>query len=89
MEEVGGPVERVNYPDQSVDCQVGTQFLAYDLPRGRPSLECLGDDLLRFLVDFGYEVTASFEGPACWTRRALYLPKVVPRAFGGGPGPIQ
>ena len=63
MQEVGGPVERVDDPDEASSHELRTQLLADDAAAGFRGQQHLRDHLLGGAVDLGDEVAPRFGGP--------------------------
>jgi hypothetical protein len=71
MQEVGGAIERVDYPDQSTSFQLRRQLLANDARSRLAREQNVHDDLLGSAVDLCHKIASAFQGPVGGTGRAL------------------
>ena len=89
MQEVGGAVQRIHDPDQTLGDQLGMQLLAHDPAAWLGSEQDLAHQLLRPAIHVGDEVAAALECPAARVAGALDPSEIACRALGGGPGQVQ
>jgi hypothetical protein len=71
MQEIGGAVEWIDDPDQSIGFQLRSQLLANHSGSGLGREQDVHDDVLRSAVDLCDKIAGAFQGPIGRTGRAL------------------
>ena len=89
VDVVGGAVEWIDDPDQSVCHDLGPELLADHSPARDRREESLGDHPLGGAIDLGHEVPASLKGPAAGIGRPLDRAQIAARARRGCPGEVK
>jgi hypothetical protein len=88
MKKVGGTIERIDHPDQTVSCQLGAELLTHDPPGIVSGHQAVPDQALGVAVHFRNEIVPALGRPSARVRLGA-APNVVGCTGGRGPGSVH